>query len=161
MSSFRLRDRVRREDANRLKAIVERCGNFSVREAGFVSEIVSLLKSQGRRRSGYRVLVIEAGMPCAFVLYGPRTAEPRDGDLYWIASDPAARGRGLGRMLMDETERRAAGEGIARLFIETESGGAYAAARRLYEGAGYEIAETAKDHYGPGRDQVIYVKSLS
>ena len=162
MNGFTLRDRVRREDSNRLKAIVERCGNFSAQEAGFVAEIVSLLKTQGRRRSGYRLLALEApGGLAAFVLYGPRSDRPAEGDLYWIATDPAARGRGFGKVLIAETERRASAEGIARLFIETEAGEDYAAARRLSAAAGYDIAETVKEHYGAGRDQVIYVKSLS
>lgn len=158
---MRLRDRPRREDANRLRRIAELCGNFSAAELGYVAEIVSRLRSEGARRSGYRLLVQEddAG-PAAFVLWGPR-AEANEGDLYWIATHERARGRGLGRALIAETERRAAAEGIAALFIETESGDAYGDARRLYAAAGYEIARTEADHYGPGRDLVIYRKALA
>lgn len=161
MTSFALRDRARREDGNRLKAIVEHCGNFSAKEAGFVSEIVSLLKTQGLRRSGYRLLACddESG-PAAFVLYGPRVQAPDEGDLYWIATDPRARGRGLARRLIAETESRAAAEGMRMLYIETESGQAYGDARRLYAASGYQIVETVKEHYGRGRDQVIYRRSL-
>lgn len=161
MSAFTLRDRVRRGDGNRLRRIAEACGNFSAVELGYVAEIVSQLKTQGPRRSAYRALIAEdAAGPAAFVLYGPRPKALSDGDLYWIAANPRARGRGLARRLVAETERRAKAEGVARLFIETESGEAYAAARRLYAAAGYEIAEVAKDRYGPGRDLLIYVKAL-
>lgn len=162
MSGFTLRDRVRRGDANRLRRLAEACGNFSAEELGYVAEIVSVLKTQGTRRSSYRALILEdVSGSGAFVLYGPRPKSRDEGDLYWIAAAPRARGQGLARELVAETERRAAAEGIAKLFIETESSPAYEDARRLYAAAGYEIAETVKDRYGPGRDLLIYAKSLS
>ena len=161
MSDFTLRDQVRRGDSNRLRRLAEACGNFSAEELGYVAEIVSVLKTQGARRSDYRALIIEdADGPGAFVLYGPRPKARDEGDLYWIAAAPRARGKGLARELVATTERRAKAEGIGKLFIETESSAPYADARRLYAAAGYEIAETQKDRYGPGRDLLIYAKAL-
>ncbi|WP_353828923.1 GNAT family N-acetyltransferase, partial [Agromyces sp. SYSU T0242] len=55
----------------------------------------------------------------------------------WLA--PAARGRGGGRMLLDELERRAVGFGAQELVLDTNA--SLAAAGRLYASRGYAAIE--------------------
>jgi ribosomal protein S18 acetylase RimI-like enzyme len=50
---------------------------------------------------------------------------------------PEARGRGLGRLLMDAVEAEAAARGVAA--VEMNVAGANAAARRFYEARGYGL----------------------
>jgi putative acetyltransferase len=49
----------------------------------------------------------------------------------------AARGRGIGRALVDHLIDVARGRGYRRLSLETGAGPAFAPARRLYESAGF------------------------
>jgi GNAT superfamily N-acetyltransferase len=159
--SFHLRDRVKPSDAADLKAIVTACGNFDAHELEYVPEILGELTARGEQASGFRLLVAEdESGPTAFSIYGPMDEDDSQFDLYWIATDPRVQHRGAGRLLLEETERRAIAEGATHMFIETEAGPAYAAAHRLYEGQGFAPVETMPDHYGPGRNRLIFAKAL-
>jgi len=160
--SFRLRDRVTPGDSEALRAIAAACGNFDPHELDYVPEILAELAAKGEQASGYRLLIAEddAG-PAGFTLYGPMDEDDSQFDLYWIATDPRARNRGAGRLLLGETERRAVAEGATDMFIETEAGPSYAAAHRLYGGSGFRLMETTPDHYGPGRNRIIFAKAFA
>ncbi|WP_298969542.1 GNAT family N-acetyltransferase [uncultured Roseobacter sp.] len=60
------------------------------------------------------------------------------GELKSMHTAEEARGRGVGRALLAALMREAQGLGLARLKLETGSGPEHAAARRLYENAGFE-----------------------
>jgi ribosomal protein S18 acetylase RimI-like enzyme len=78
-------------------------------------------------------------------------------DLYWMAVDPSVQGVGVGTALIEEMERRLAGE--ARLVaIDTSGREDYARTRRFYQARGYQIAGVIPDFYAPGDDQVILTK---
>ena len=57
-------------------------------------------------------------------------------DVMTVAVAPRARGRGLGRGLLDELERRAAARGAQHVMLEVRADNA--AATGLYETAGYD-----------------------
>lgn len=159
--TLRLRDRVVPGDAAVLKAIAAACGNFDPHEIEYVPEILGELAAKGEQASGFRLLVAEDEHgPAGFSIYGPMDDDDSRFDLYWIATAPRARKRGAGTLLLCESERRAAAEGGTHMFIETEAGPAYGAARRLYEGKGFAPVEATPDHYGPGRNRVIFAKAL-
>lgn len=80
-------------------------------------------------------------------------------DLYWLAVDPKAHGRGVGRALVIEMERRL--QGRARLISVDTSGRAdYAPTRAFYAAVGYAAVAIVPDFYAPGDDQVIFTKHL-
>ena len=77
-----------------------------------------------------------------------------------MAIDPALQGAGIGTALITEMERRLAGH--ARLIVvETAGRPDYEATRRFYEARGYQATATIPDFYGPGDDQVVFVKDVS
>ena len=79
-------------------------------------------------------------------------------DLYWIAVDPAAHARGIGRALALETERAVAAQGGRLIVVETSSRDDYDKTRRFYENTmGYETAAHMRDFYKPGDDKVVYL----
>jgi ribosomal protein S18 acetylase RimI-like enzyme len=162
MSAFRLRDRVQAEDGAVLPAIARACGNFAEDEIAFVPEILAQLVAEGEARSGYRLLVAEDERGAAgFAIYGPIPATDRRYDLYWIATDPRAQGRGAGRQLLTECARRAAAEGATHLFIETETGKDYTPAHHLYQACGFPLIATVPDYYREGSGKAIYGGPLS
>ncbi|MGW1408807.1 N-acetyltransferase family protein [Streptomyces sp. NPDC002403] len=74
---------------------------------------------------------------------------------------PSARGRGVGRSLLDAVERSAAGTGVTLLVLDTESG---SPAERLYRSAGWtecgSIPDYAGDPAGALRPTTLYYKAI-
>ncbi|MCT2544464.1 GNAT family N-acetyltransferase [Streptomyces atratus] len=74
---------------------------------------------------------------------------------------PSARGRGVGRSLLDAAERSAAGAGVTLLVLDTESG---SPAERLYRSAGWtecgSIPDYAGDPAGVLRPTTLYYKAI-
>ncbi|MFG3531839.1 GNAT family N-acetyltransferase [Streptomyces sp. NPDC047917] len=74
---------------------------------------------------------------------------------------PSARGRGVGRSLLDAAERSAAGAGVTLLVLDTESG---SPAEGLYRSAGWtqcgSIPDYAEDPAGVLRPTTLYYKAI-
>lgn len=74
---------------------------------------------------------------------------------------PSARGRGLGRSLLDAAERSAAGDGVTLLVLDTESG---SPAERLYRSAGWtecgSVPDYAADPAGALKPTTFYYKAV-
>jgi ribosomal-protein-alanine N-acetyltransferase len=80
-------------------------------------------------------------------------------DVMTVAVAPRAQGRGLGRLLLAELERRATGRGAAHVILEVRADNE--AARGLYERSGYVVINTRHKYYQPGDvDAIIMRKSL-
>lgn len=87
--------------------------------------------AEGARVLGYHLVLLRAGSRWA--------------RLYSIAVDPAARGRGLGRRLLADAERRARAAGCSGLRLEVRQDNAAAVA--LYESAGYHRVAALPAYY--------------
>lgn len=69
-------------------------------------------------------------------------------DVMTVAVAPRARGRGLGRLLLETLERRAVERGASHVMLEVRADNA--AAIGLYERAGYALLSTRRRYYQPG-----------
>lgn len=79
---------------------------------------------------------------------GPDTA-----DLMRVVVDPAARGRRVGRALVQAGLMQVGGRGVRRVLLEVRHDNAPAIA--LYTGCGFSILATRPDYYGPGADALV------
>ena len=79
--------------------------------------------------------------------------------LYSIASVPNARGRGIGRRLMDACERAALKRGCDRLRLEVREKNRPAIA--LYETLGYRRIGRYEDYYQDGASALRFEKQLT
>jgi ribosomal protein S18 acetylase RimI-like enzyme len=93
-----------------------------------------------------------------YACWGPTPATDRTWDLYWIAVDPALQGAGIGTILIEEVERRLAGQHARMLIAETSSRSDYAATHGFYVRRGYTEVARVRDFYAPGDDRIIFVK---
>jgi ribosomal protein S18 acetylase RimI-like enzyme len=94
-----------------------------------------------------------------WICWGQTPCTQETWDLYWLAVDPAAHGRGVGRALVAEMERRLTGR--ARLIsIDTSGRLDYAPTRAFYTALGYHAVAIVPDFYAPGDDQVIFTRQL-
>jgi ribosomal protein S18 acetylase RimI-like enzyme len=111
--------------------------------------------------SDYVFLVYrEEGRVMGYVCFGPRSLTSGAYDLYWIAVDPFAQGRGIGHALLARVETEVKDRKGYLLLIETSSTPSYAAARHLYESGGYRCEASIRDFYERGDHLQVFVKDL-
>jgi [ribosomal protein S18]-alanine N-acetyltransferase len=81
-------------------------------------------------------------------------------DVMTVAVVPEARGRALGRLLLEELEARAAARGAASVMLEVRADNGPAIG--LYERSGYAVLTTRRRYYQPGDvDALVMRKTLS
>lgn len=156
-----LRDEVAPADRGHVRSIVESTDFFHPAEVEIAVELVDERLAKGEA-SGYHFVFADSlpGPPLGYACYGRIPLTESSYDLYWIAVRQDHHGRGLGRALLAEVERRVAAEEGRRIYIETSNRAQYQATRGFYLRNGYEQAALLKDFYAAGDDKVIYAKAL-
>jgi|SRR5918995_3139994 ribosomal protein S18 acetylase RimI-like enzyme len=157
------RDELRESDRQAVRRLVEATCFFSPEEQDIAVELVDEALSQGKA-SGYEFIFLDSdatreelqGYSC----FGPIPTRPRSYDLYWIAVAPCHQRHGVGRQLLEETERRALAQGAMDMFIDTSGREQYCPTRSFYERMGYRAHEIFPDFYARGDDKVVYRKQL-
>jgi ribosomal protein S18 acetylase RimI-like enzyme len=148
------------EDRDAVARIMTRAGNFTKAEIGCALELVDIYLRD--KQEDYRLIVAETqpGGVCGYACWGPTPLTRGTFDLYWIATDPASRGRGIGRALMAYVEDRVR-ELLARLLVvETSSRDSYVGTVRFYRRLGYEEVSRIRDFYDQGDDKLTFVKKF-
>ena len=103
---------------------------------------------------------IRDGKIVGYVCYGPTPMTDGTYDLYWIASDPAVRGQGVGAALVSAMEgdiRRRKGRLIR---VETSAMEAYGPTRGFYAAMQYKEESRFRDFYKPGDDLITLAKRI-
>jgi len=156
--SVTLRRDARAGDPEVVRDITESTGFFYAEEVATAVELVDERLAKGPA-SGYSfVFAEEAGRTLGYACFGPIACTKASFDLYWIAVHADARGKGLGTVLLEESERLIRAAGGGRVYIETSSRPLYEPTRAFYLARGYREEARLADFYGPGDAKVIYVK---
>ena len=95
-----------------------------------------------------------------YACVGPTPATDGTFDLYWLAVDPAAQGKGVGRALVREVERELRARGGRLLLVETSSRPDYENTRAFYARCGYTEAARIRDFYAPADDRIMLTTRL-
>ena len=148
-------------DRGRIEEITRAVGLFREDEIPVALEVFDEAVRAGPRAEPYAALGADVeGRLAGWICWGPTPCTLGTYDLYWMAVDPGLQGAGIGTALLLEMEHRLAG--LARLIIVETAGRAdYAGTRGFYEAKGYRPTARIPDFYGPGDDQVVFVKRVS
>lgn len=92
---------------------------------------------------------------------GPTPATEGTFDLYWLAVDAAAQGKGIGTTLVREVERELRDRGARMLLVETSSRPDYSNTRAFYARCGYTEAARIRDFYAPADDRIMLTTRLT
>jgi D-alanine-D-alanine ligase len=158
--SVTLRPDVCAGDADVVRDITESTGFFYAEEVSTAVGLVEERLAKGPA-SGYAfVFAEEGGRPLGYACFGPIACTKASFDLYWIAVHADARGKGLGTILLDESERLIRAAGGRRVYVETSSRPLYEPTRAFYLARGYREEARLADFYGPGDAKVVYVKEI-
>jgi ribosomal protein S18 acetylase RimI-like enzyme len=162
-----IRADVELRDAEAVGEIVAATGFFSPAEVAIAVELVEARLAAGEASGYFFVLADEAtgfgdakGELLGYACYGPIDGTLGSFDLFWIAIRPDQQGRGLGRRLMQESERRIAAAGGRRIYAETSGRPQYEPTRAFYARLGYTCESRLVDFYGPGDDKIFFVKAV-
>lgn len=116
--------------------------------------------SQGKA-SGYEFIFLEIdGKPVAYCNFGLIPCSLLSYDLYWIVTHNDFRGKGLGSILLKETEKQISKLGGKAVYIETSSKEYYLPTQRFYEKNDYDLKARFEDFYDLGDDKLVYVKKV-
>jgi len=161
MSALSFRDTPAPADGDLVRQLAQDSGGFSAGEIEIAVELVEERLARGLVASGYHFLFGNSGGPAlGYACYGPIPLTAASWDLYWIAVAKAAQGRGVGRRLLAEVERRVAALGGRQIYIDTSGRADYARSRAFYEKAGYRLAANLPDFYAPGDAKLVFAKKL-
>ena len=149
------------KDGSQIQSITARAGVFSQEEVECVSELWEEYLTLGSERCGYNFIVYRDGdQVLGFACYGPRDLTDGAFDLYWIAVDPTARCKGVGRTLLTASEEAVREMGGRMLIAETSGTPLYEPARKFYFRTEYENEAIIKDFYTIGDDLMIFIKRI-
>ncbi|MCC6471544.1 MAG: GNAT family N-acetyltransferase [Alphaproteobacteria bacterium] len=155
------RDRPRSDDVAAIRRIVESTGFFRPDEVAVAVELVEERLARGIEASGYHfVFADDDEGAVGYACFGPIPCSLVSWDLYWIAVEDAARGRGLGRELLGRAEAAMRAQGGRAIYIETSSKPQYDATRAFYLACGYRLEHVFADFYAPGDGKAVYSKRL-
>ncbi len=96
-----------------------------------------------------------------YACFGATPATIGTYDLYWLAVDPAAQGRGIGSALVRAVEAKLLDRGARLLVVETSSRPDYEGTRRFYARSGYMEAARVRDFYAPADDRIVLTTRLT
>ena len=104
-----------------LRQILIATETFTEVEVDCAMELLETVLNDATQKD-YQVIVTEyEDVVAGYVLYGPVPLTEGSYDLYWIATDPELHGKGVGRQLMKEVERRLRVADARLLCLETSS----------------------------------------
>jgi GNAT superfamily N-acetyltransferase len=148
------------EDCRAVREIVASSGFFNLSEIEIAVELVEERLEFGESSDYFFVFAERGEAVAGYTCYGPIAGTESSFDLYWIAVDQRRRSEGLGRALMQETERIVRDAGGRRIYAETSGRAQYEPTRRFYERLGFTRETQLRDFYAPGDDKVFYVKAV-
>jgi ribosomal protein S18 acetylase RimI-like enzyme len=154
------REQATPKDREAVGRLVRTTGFFSEEEIGIAAELVDERLARGEASGYFFLFAEEEGRLMGYTCFGPIPGSVHSCDLYWIAVEPNAQGRGLGKKLMAGSERIMAGRGAKRIYADTSSRPQYEATRAFYRSCGYTQEALLTDFYAAGDGKAIFVKIL-
>lgn len=154
------RHEVSSADIKNVREILTSTGFFYDFEIDVALELVQEYLDKGSE-SGYHFIFAEIdGKTVGYACLGPIPCTKHSFDLYWIGVHQNSRGSGIGRLVLQESEKSISEMGGKKIFIETSSSEKYYPTRKFYLDNNYTEAALLNDFYAPGDSKHIYEKSL-
>ena len=152
---------LRDGDREPIRQLLVATGVFTVEEVAIALELVDAVLGKPGQKD-YIIRVCEdAGRVMGYYCVGPTPATEATFDLYWIAVDPAAQGKGVGAQLDQHALELIRQMGGGLVIAETSSRPTYDGTRAFYRRRGYTELARIREYYRPGDDLVVYGKYLT
>jgi GNAT superfamily N-acetyltransferase len=147
-------------DLDVISSILRSSDFFSAAEIDLALELAADKLAHGDKSSYEFLFAQDRQVVHGYTCFGLIPATAGSYDLYWIAVDDRSRGTGLGKDLMQRTEKIISSLGGKRIYVETSSRLQYKPTHGFYERCGYLQEAFLKDFYAEDDSKVIYSKSI-
>lgn len=155
-TDFVFRKGVKYSDLTHLRSILESSGFFFDFETDVALELAEEAIENGDSSGYYFIIAEYQGIPVGYTCYGEIACTKGSYDLYWIAVDEKTRGKGLGKMLMEQTNQDIRLRGGRTVYIETSGREKYKPTQKFYTNCGCTLVATIPDFYDIGDDKLLY-----
>lgn len=160
LEELTFRHNVQDSDKEAVKEIVSSTNFFKPYEIPVAVELVEEALIKGNE-SGYEFIFVELhGEPIAYACFGKTPCTKSSFDLYWIATLNSYRGLGIGKLVLQKTEKKISELNGKRIYIETSSTPLYLPTRNFYLNNGYKEEAVLENFYDDNDSKVIYSKVL-
>jgi ribosomal protein S18 acetylase RimI-like enzyme len=160
VSHYTFRYDTHEHDMKNVREIIESTGFFYDFEIDVAVELVEERIKFGIESDYYFVFAEHEGKTVGYTCFGPIPCTKQSFDIYWIAVHNNSRGKGLGALLLAETERIINEMGGNGIYLETSSREKYLPTRNFYLKCDYAVESQVKDFYDYDDDKVVFVKRL-
>ena len=152
--------RLKPDDVGRIEQLLNKIANFSEDEVEVAMELVNITASDPNQND-YNIFVYENdGMILGYHCTGKRPLTDAVFDLYWIVADPDSKIKGIGKSLLEHSEKFV-NENNGRWFLaETSSKESYSKTRNFYLRNNFSIVSQINDFYAVGDHLIIFGKYL-
>ena len=157
---YTLRFEPLKEDVESVRQIIHSSGFFQEHEIPVALELVEEAIENGLDSGYFFVFAMDGDRTVSYACYGTIACTKDSYDLYWIATHDDYRGKGVGSLILSETEKKIKSMGGRKIYIETSSKPLYIPTQGFYEKHGYLKEALLKDFYDVNDDKIIYSKSL-
>ncbi len=148
-------------DKDAVMGILRRTPEFNALDVIVAEEVIDAYLT-APEATGYYAFVAEAeGAVVGYIAYGSTPLTLSTWDIYWVATAPDFRGRGVGTALTGWAEERISEAGGRLVLIETSGRAEYEATRRFYGKLGYREVSRISDFYAPGDDRITLEKRFN
>jgi ribosomal protein S18 acetylase RimI-like enzyme len=152
---------VELQDRDKIRKLIERRGTFNKKEVQVAIEVVDEALRHPGKGDYYVLCAVDSPDAIAgYICFGPIPMTDDCYDLYWIVVDKDFSGKGVGGRLLQSMEEFLIGQKARRIYVDTESGPAYDAARSFYKKSGFRVVCMLDDFYRKGADKVIFMKEV-
>jgi ribosomal protein S18 acetylase RimI-like enzyme len=149
------------KDEAQVAALARKIENFLPEDFECIMQLWQDYLHGGEDPDRYHFLVFEEeGKILSFACFGHRPLTQGAYDYYWLATDPDARGRGIGGKMTNQVEAEIRKLGGYIVLIETSDSPAFQKTRSFHEANGYIRVGEIADFYAPGDGLVMYQKRL-
>lgn len=152
--------KLQAEDRAPLVSIIEKTDNFSDEEKKVAVELIDEAAANPNHEY-YNVFVSENenkidGYHCV----GKRALTDGVFDLFWIVVDSSTQNKGIGKQLLDHSEKFVKENNGRWILAETSSKESYDATRNFYLRNKYSIVSQIKDFYAVNDNLIVFGKYI-
>ncbi|MDR3610931.1 MAG: GNAT family N-acetyltransferase [Ignavibacteriaceae bacterium] len=145
-------------DPEPLRNMLERIPNFSDKEVDIAMELIDIAAFNPDQKD-YHIYIYEyESKVVGYYCVGRRPLTDATFDLYWIAADPEAGIKGIGKCLLEHAENFVLQNNGRWILAETSSKENYSNTRNFYLKNNYSIVAQINDFYSLDDNLIIFGK---